>query len=150
MSISRAMAFVAVALMACAAGGASAQTVRTAEGRVRGERSGEVVAYLGLPFAAPPIGQLRWREPQPVAPWRGVRSARSFAPACVQSGVSIPGEPAPATSEDCLYLNIWRPTTPAAPTALSWCGSMAGVTPTAPPLCRSIGATNWPARVWSL
>lgn len=109
MSTSGAMAVAAVALMACIAGSAFAQTVRTADGRVRGERSGDVVAYLGVPFAAPPVGELRWREPQPVSPWGGVRSARSFAPACVQQGVSIPGEPAPETSEDCLYLNIWRP-----------------------------------------
>ncbi len=104
----RTMAAAAVVLMACSTGGAFAQTVQTADGRVRGERSGDIVAYLGLPFAAPPVGQLRWREPQPVAPWRGARSARSFAPACVQDGVSIPGEPTPETSEDCLYLNIWR------------------------------------------
>ncbi len=65
--------------------------------------------YMGVPFAAPPLGELRWREPQPVAPWKGTRKATSFAPACMQKGVSMPGEKPPVTSEDCLYLNIWTP-----------------------------------------
>jgi para-nitrobenzyl esterase len=62
-----------------------------------------------VPFAAPPVGELRWRAPQPVAPWEGTRKATSFAPACPQKGVSMPGEAPPVISEDCLYLNIWTP-----------------------------------------
>src|SRR5262249_35545321 len=51
----------------------------------------------------------RWRPPQPVAAWQGVRQASSFAPACLQNGVSMPGETPPLTNEDCLYLNVWSP-----------------------------------------
>ncbi len=71
-----------------------------------------VRAYLGVPFAAPPTGALRWREPQPVKPWKGVFNADRFAPECIQ--ILRPhninhyfGEE--ATSEDCLYLNLWIP-----------------------------------------
>jgi para-nitrobenzyl esterase len=73
-----------------------------------------VRAYWGVPFAAPPTGELRWREPQPREPWKGVYNADRFAPECIQ--ILRPhninhyfGEE--ATSEDCLYLNIWAPPT---------------------------------------
>ncbi len=69
--------------------------------------------YLGIPFAAPPVGDLRWREPLPVVPWEGVRAADQLSPACIQDlpRVRLPwteeymhqGE----SSEDCLYLNVW-------------------------------------------
>ena len=65
--------------------------------------------YKGIPFAAPPVGDLRWRAPVRSAPWTGIRKADAFAPACMQVGVSMPGETPPAVSEDCLYLNIWTP-----------------------------------------
>lgn len=78
-------------------------------GAVEGVVKDSLTVYLGVPFAAPPVGELRWREPQPVAPWEGKRRATSFAPACMQKGVSMPGEKPPVTSEDCLYLNIWTP-----------------------------------------
>jgi para-nitrobenzyl esterase len=78
-------------------------------GAVAGVAKDGITAYLGIPFAAPPIGELRWREPQPVKPWKGTRRATSFAPACLQKGVSMPGEKPPLTSEDCLYLNVWTP-----------------------------------------
>jgi para-nitrobenzyl esterase len=68
-----------------------------------------LTVYKGVPFAAPPLSDLRWREPQPVKPWQGVRAADAFAPACMQTSVSMPGETPPAVSEDCLYLNIWAP-----------------------------------------
>ncbi|HEY3815366.1 MAG TPA: carboxylesterase family protein [Caulobacteraceae bacterium] len=97
-----------VALIALAASPASA-LVRTTAGAVEGVRDGALEVYKGVPFAAPPIGPLRWREPQPVAAWDGVRSATAFAPACLQTGVSMPGEAPPKVSEDCLYLNIWAP-----------------------------------------
>ncbi len=72
----------------------------------------DVQAYLGVPFAAPPVRELRWREPQPVASWTGVRHADRFAPECLQplrgrSQNHYFGEE--AISEDCLYLNLWAP-----------------------------------------
>lgn len=88
---------------------AAAADAVTDAGVVRGVREGGLIVYKGVPFAAAPLGELRWREPAPVAPWRGVRAARDFAPACMQAGVSMPGEIPPKTSEDCLYLNVWAP-----------------------------------------
>lgn len=88
---------------------AAAKPVQTDAGLVSGIRVGDLVVYKGIPFAAPPVGALRWRPPQPVQPWSGVRAADEFAPACMQTGVSMPGETPPVTSEDCLYLNIWAP-----------------------------------------
>jgi para-nitrobenzyl esterase len=61
-------------------------------------------AYLGVPFAAPPVNDLRWRPPAPVTPWTGVRKAVTLPPACMQTQPK--GE---AISEDCLYLNVWTP-----------------------------------------
>lgn len=83
--------------------------VRIEAGRLAGLWEGDVAVYRGVPFAAPPVGDLRWRDPRPVVPWRGVRAATRFAPACPQTGVSMPGESPPQTSEDCLYLNVWTP-----------------------------------------
>ena len=80
-----------------------------------------VRAYFGVPYAAPPTGALRWREPQPVKPWNGVYNADRFAPECIQ--ILRPhdinhyfGEE--ATSEDCLYLNLWVPPAASASTRL--------------------------------
>lgn len=97
----------AAAFTLCLCEPASAEDVLTSEGMVRGTEAGGVNAWLGIPFAAPPVGKLRWRPPQRPAAWHGVRATLSFAPACPQAGVSMPGEPAPPTDEDCLYLNVW-------------------------------------------
>ncbi len=70
-----------------------------------------VVACKGIPYASPPVGELRWREPQPAAGWQGVRKANAYGNACIQvPGLSLAngGDPG-ALSEDCLYLNIWTP-----------------------------------------
>src|ERR1700688_3327227 len=83
--------------------------VVTESGVISGLPERELVVYRGVPFAAPPIGPLRWRPPAPVTHWEGTRKADTFAPACMQEGVSMPGETPPAVSEDCLYLNIWTP-----------------------------------------
>jgi para-nitrobenzyl esterase len=100
------------------AGGAQASppVVRTQSGIVRGVRAGGVDAWLGLPYAAAPTGPRRWRPPAPPPAWEAVRDASHFAPACLQTGVSMPGETPPAVSEDCLYLNIWAPARKARPT----------------------------------
>ncbi len=96
-------------LLWAAASAATARGVAIEGGLVEGIESDGVRTFKGIPFAQPPLGDLRWREPQPVAAWSGVRSATRFAPACMQDGVSIPGEKPPETSEDCLYLNVWTP-----------------------------------------
>jgi para-nitrobenzyl esterase len=87
-------------------GSARSPIVRTASGRVQGKTTGAVAEYLGIPYAAPPVGALRWQPPHPAAPWRGVRQATSFAPHCPQ-----PASPfgVASTSENCLYLNVYAP-----------------------------------------
>ena len=92
-------------------GEASPPAAQTRSGEVQGVYEGGIQAYKGIPFAAPPVGDLRWRDPAPVTPWAGVRAARSFAPICPQTGDSLPGAPTEPKSEDCLYLNIWTPAT---------------------------------------
>ena len=86
-----------------------AQQVMTESGTISGVSAIGLSVYKGVPFAAPPVGDLRWRPPMPAAPWIGTRKADAFAPACMQVGVSMPGETPPVVSEDCLYLNIWTP-----------------------------------------
>ena len=81
----------------------------TESGDLSGVREGGLSVYKGVPFAAPPVGDLRWRPPAPVTPWTDIREADAFAPACMQDGVSMPGETPPVVNEDCLYLNIWTP-----------------------------------------
>ena len=100
-----------VGLLAAAANLASAvpRQVQTESGAISGVTANGVTAYKGVPFAAPPVGDLRWRPPMPAATWAGTRKADAFAPACMQTGVSMPGETPPEVSEDCLYLNIWTP-----------------------------------------
>ncbi len=78
--------------------------VEIASGGLRGAE-GKVRAFKGVPYAAPPIGALRWRPPQPATAWRGVRDALQYGPICPQPGNKTPG----AQSEDCLTLNVWAP-----------------------------------------
>ena len=101
---------------ALAAGGAAAEPVRTQAGLVEGvaDADGALHAYRGIPFAAPPVGDLRWREPRPVAPWQGVRKAAEFAPRCMQGPVFDDMVFRDQPSEDCLYLNVWTPAKSAA------------------------------------
>jgi para-nitrobenzyl esterase len=90
----------------------SQPTVKTANGAVRGVTLGTGIAlFKGIPFAAPPIGERRWKPPEPVADWPGVRAATRFGPQCMQvrdfADMVFRNE---GTSEDCLYLNVWTPT----------------------------------------
>jgi para-nitrobenzyl esterase len=90
---------------------ALATPVQTQGGLVEGTAQDGIATYKGIPFAAPPVGDLRWRAPQPVIPWNGVRKADRFAPSCEQdqSMNAFIGFPVLPMSEDCLYLNIWTP-----------------------------------------
>lgn len=84
--------------------------VAVASGRLRGVDDGRVTSFKGIPFATPPVGELRWRAPQPAPVWDGVRVADRFKPDCAQ--LPFPGDAAPlgaAPAEDCLGLNVWRP-----------------------------------------
>jgi len=80
--------------------------VGTADGQVRGKQVGSTDEYLGIPYAAPPVGALRWAPPRPPAHWTRTRRATGFAPHCPQP-VGVFGRP--STSENCLYLNVFRP-----------------------------------------
>jgi para-nitrobenzyl esterase len=93
--------------------------VRVAGGLVTGVpgRDSSITDFKGLPFAAPPVGDLRWRAPKPVVAWQGVRNADKFGDSCMQT---IVDERKPwtyefmthtAVSEDCLYLNVWTAAT---------------------------------------
>ncbi len=88
---------------------ALATQVKIESGAIQGIEANGLSIYKGIPYAAPPLSELRWREPQHVKPWMGIRKTEEFAPACMQTGVSMPGETPPAVSEDCLYLNVWAP-----------------------------------------
>jgi para-nitrobenzyl esterase len=82
--------------------------VETPAGVVQGSVAGDVVAFKGIPFAQPPVGDLRWRAPQPIEPWDGVLPATDFVHDCLQPTTEF--EPIATTpSEDCLYLNVWAP-----------------------------------------
>ena len=85
--------------------------VRTQAGLVQGTLQDGVAVYRGIPFAATPVGNLRWRAPQPAVAWTGVRSADKFAPACMQVPIVNKdlGMESVTTDEDCLYLNVWTP-----------------------------------------
>lgn len=107
--------FVAAVMAAAqAVNAAPVPQVLTESGAISGISERGLSVYKGVPFAAAPVGDLRWRAPAAVAPWTGIREADAFAAACMQEGVSMPGETPPTVSEDCLYLNIWTPAKSAA------------------------------------
>jgi para-nitrobenzyl esterase len=86
-----------------------ADPIETPAGALRGTHEAGLAVYRGIPFAVPPVGALRWRPPQSVARWVGVRNATHFKPACLQIGSAIPGSAPEPMSEDCLGLNVWTP-----------------------------------------
>lgn len=103
-----ALVFAMAVLAAAPAALAQLQMAETTGGRLQGVVSGGVASFKGIPFAAPPVGELRWKAPQPAKGWTGVRKADAYAPGCMQDpgmvkmmGASVD------VSEDCLYLNVW-------------------------------------------
>jgi para-nitrobenzyl esterase len=86
--------------------------IETDKGSVEGTAEEGIQVFKGIPYAAPPVGELRWRPPQEVTAWTGTRKADTFGPACIQPVYedSLDGsEPVGEQSEDCLYLNVWTP-----------------------------------------
>lgn len=92
--------------------GAAQLKVKTAQGKLQGKliNDGKVRAFLGIPYAAPPVGELRWKAPQPAQPWKGTRDATRFGAHCAQGHLfdDIVFQDA-GPSEDCLFLNIYTP-----------------------------------------
>jgi para-nitrobenzyl esterase len=114
-SAGSAAGLVATVLVAGASGavaspvsGNASPVVRVDGGLVRGADVAGVDSFLGLPYAAPPTGNLRWRAPRPAAAWSGARDATQFGPSCPQA--ASPFAPPGPFSEDCLYLNVYTPT----------------------------------------
>lgn len=123
-----ALAGLALALVLAACGGSSSDSppgdptrVNTTSGPVRGEphAGGAVLQFKGIPYAAPPVGALRWRAPQAPAPWTDERDATAFGPACAQPGSAF-GPPTTTVNEDCLTLNVFRPTTAGPHPVMVW------------------------------
>jgi para-nitrobenzyl esterase len=101
----------AIVFAAAAASAAITEPVKLDAGLVAGAPGNDaaVRVFKGIPFAAPPVGPLRWKAPQPPAKWDGVKEATTFGPRCMQGGGAgrAGGPPAPPTGEDCLYVNVW-------------------------------------------
>ena len=99
-----------LALSSSASAAADPLVAKLDAGVVRGAQKDDVVAFKGIPLAQPPVGELRWKPPQPVKPWSGVRETTAYGPDCAQE--PFPGDAAPLgvpAKEDCLYLNVWTP-----------------------------------------
>src|SRR3981081_485959 len=109
---------VVAAVLAASAGGAVASptsgganpVVRIDSGLIRGASAAGVNSFLGLRYAAPPTGKLRWRPPQPASSWSGRRDATHFGTTCPQALTGNPFLPPGTISEDCLNLNVYTPT----------------------------------------
>ena len=86
---------------------AQIQSAKVTGGEVQGSLKDNVASFKGIPFAAPPTGDLRWKAPQAVKAWEGTKKTESFAPGCMQGGGIAAGGSSPNVSEDCLYLNVW-------------------------------------------
>ena len=99
----------------CAVRAQSDPTVQVSGGMIRGLLSeGGGAAFKGIPYARPPVGDLRWREPMPVLGWTGTRDATRFGAVCAQNpGIAIP-DAVEIAKEDCLFLNVWIPAWPIA------------------------------------
>ncbi|MDB5462698.1 MAG: carboxylesterase [Phenylobacterium sp.] len=96
----------AAALTLAATTAYAADTAKVAQGALHGHVSGAVASFKAIPFAAPPVGELRWRPPQAPKGWTGTRDATAFGPMCMQMRQVAPDV---KQSEDCLTLNVWTP-----------------------------------------
>jgi para-nitrobenzyl esterase len=98
--------------------------VKTGSGMVRGshETTNDTCVWRGIPYAVPPVGELRWKAPQPMPKWEGVRPAIEFGARCTQKGIMeyVNFDPSEKMSEDCLFLNIWRPNKPGKFPVMFW------------------------------
>jgi para-nitrobenzyl esterase len=105
------VSMLALGLVAAAAPAlAQVAQVQVTGGKVAGTIVGGLSEFKGIPFAAPPVGNLRWKAPQPVKPWSGVRQTVAFGPACMQpSAMANRMAPGVPLSEDCLFLDVWTP-----------------------------------------
>ena len=103
----RSIALILLSLLPLKAAIADITQVKVTGGAVVGTAENGIAIFKGIPFAAPPVGDLRWKAPAPVKSWSGLRKADAFADACMQAPHSQ-GNTAPV-SEDCLYLNVWTP-----------------------------------------
>jgi para-nitrobenzyl esterase len=102
--------FVLVTAHAQETGTGQGSRVKTANGILQGVEESGITSFKGVPFAAPPVGELRWKEPQPVRNWTGVRQADRFGPQPMQRPLfGDLGSRSAGMSEDCLYLNVWTP-----------------------------------------
>ncbi|MCF8335554.1 MAG: carboxylesterase family protein [Bacteroidales bacterium] len=101
--------FLIIFVFGCSKNNAPLTRVEVEGGKVEGTVEEGIAVYKGIPFAEPPVGELRWRAPQPVSPWDTVLKADEFAPACPQPQMNAPEGQKMETSEDCLYLNVWTP-----------------------------------------
>jgi para-nitrobenzyl esterase len=98
-----------LSVTAVVAAAQSDPVVKVTGGTIRGRvLADDVASFKGIPFAAPPIGDLRWREPQPVKPWKDMKDATGFSASCMQEAREDNANPT-GYSEDCLYLNVWAP-----------------------------------------
>jgi para-nitrobenzyl esterase len=109
----RAFIVIALAFLSGPAFAADAPIVQTKSGPVQGAVEAGVLSFKGIPYAAPPVGPLRWRAPQPVAGWTGTRPATSFGSVCMQPVRANRAKDFVDQSEDCLFLNVYRPNTKA-------------------------------------
>ena len=131
---------------------APADQITLADGIVEGvlDASTGIRSFKGVPFAAPPTGDRRWKAPQPVENWTDVRKADQFGPRCMQQPVF--GDMvfrSNGMSEDCLYLNVWTPASPRANGCRCWSTSTAAASSPATDPSRATTARAWRARASS-
>ena len=144
----RSLVWMIVVALSVQAAHAQISRARVTGGEVSGTAGNGMSIFKGIPFAAPPVGALRWKAPAPVRPWSGVKHADAFAHACMQAPNSQ-GNTAPV-SEDCLYLNVWTPAKSASERGCpSSCGFTAADMWAGPPASACMTARDMPARAWS-